>query len=368
MILNIEKKYRCMLGHILFWTISFVVFNLEIFVNVYKNPDSEHNRMVEEIVYDLIHNNVWVLFLYDFYGAILNIALFYLCLKVFIPKVMIKNRWIIFIILIIVTSLLVSAFETYIDHVFRVFFYPQYSLDMFEENFTDNFILNIFMMLLAVCYYFYIQWRRNIEREQFEKQERLKAELAYLRSQVNPHFLFNTLNNLFASARKHKDYETSAGITKLAGLMRYMLYDSNIEFIELKHEIDYIKNYIELQSLRFLKDDNIDICFELVGNFSGVYISPMLLIPFVENAYKHGISLSKKSMIDISLKVDNDKNITFICKNLIVRKHKDNSDHSGIGLDNVSKRLDLIYPEKHLLLVESDSDEYKVELSIDTKR
>jgi hypothetical protein len=196
------------------------------------------------------------------------------------------------------------------------------------------------------------------------KAKQYKAELDLLKFQVNPHFFFNTLNNLFSMARKHEDQSTAKGIAKLSHLMRYMIYDCNTDKIELEKEIEQIRNFIELQKLRFSKDDTVKINFNISGNTSQVRITPMLLIPFVENAFKHGVSLKKYSPIDINLFVEN-STLLFSVKNNINKLIKGRDDRtSGIGLNNVKKRLQLLYPHKHTLSISDTNDEFEVKLQI----
>jgi two-component system, LytTR family, sensor kinase len=191
------------------------------------------------------------------------------------------------------------------------------------------------------------------------------ANLQFLRSQINPHFLFNALNTLYGTALKENSEHTAEGIQKLGDMMRFMLHENNLDFIPMEKEIEYLKNYIALQKLRtqsssdILIEDNID---EATCNRT---IAPMLLIPFIENAFKHGISLKEKSWINIRLDCA-DKIISFEVRNSIhVRTESDTEkDKSGIGLKNVAERLKLLYPDKHELKVSEDKHEFIVKLII----
>ena len=196
--------------------------------------------------------------------------------------------------------------------------------------------------------------------QQIEAKQ-VQTELRLLKAQINPHFLFNTLNNLFGMARK-QDPQTADGISGLSHLMRYMIYDSNVELISLKKEIQQIDRLIELQKLRFTKDDDIQINFAIDGEAAKVQIPPMLLIPFVENAFKHGISLVAPSFVRIYMNVSEDK-LKFSVSN---SKHSrsDNKDdiETGIGLKNVSRRLELLYPGKHELAISDGENVFEVRL------
>lgn len=191
------------------------------------------------------------------------------------------------------------------------------------------------------------------------------TDLQFLRSQINPHFLFNALNTLYGAALKEKSEHTAGGIQMLGDMMRFMLHENNLDFIPINKEIEYLKNYIALQKLRtppspgILIEDNID---EAKCNSQ---IAPMLLIPFVENAFKHGISLKEKSWINIKLECAE----TFICFEVRNSIHNyfegdPEKDKSGIGLKNVTERLKLLYPAKHELNVIEAKNEFIVKLII----
>jgi LytS/YehU family sensor histidine kinase len=189
--------------------------------------------------------------------------------------------------------------------------------------------------------------------------------LQFLRSQINPHFLFNALNTLYGTALKENAEQTAEGIQKLGDMMRFMLHENNLDFIPMYKEIEYLKNYIVLQKLRIqsspgiLIEDNID---EARCNRN---IAPMLLIPFVENAFKHGISLKEKSWITIKLECTN-AIICFEVRNSIHKRFEADTekDKSGIGLKNVAERLKLLYPARHELNVSEDKNEFIAKLII----
>lgn len=225
-------------------------------------------------------------------------------------------------------------------------------------------VVYLLLLSLATGYWFIKQWYKAEQLRQNLEKEKLVTELHFLKSQINPHFLFNTLNNLFSMAQANKDESTASGIAKLSGLMRYMLYDSNSERVELKKEVDYIQQFVELQQLRVGEGDSIWISFHLDGMISNQKIAPMLLIPFVENAFKHGINPMKESIIQFRLKVDQNK-LSFHCKNTIHRSIKSIHDReSGIGLENVKKRLELLYPGEYQLAIKEDKGYFVTDLKL----
>ncbi len=194
-----------------------------------------------------------------------------------------------------------------------------------------------------------------------------KADLQFLRSQINPHFLFNTLNTLYGTALQEGAVNTASGIQELGDMMRFMLHENVLDFIQMNREIEYLKNYISLQKLRTQSSAEITIEDNIEEQSCQHQIAPMLLIPLVENAFKHGISLKKRSWIKIKLDC-NEKEIRFEVRNSMHTK-RDNDpekERSGIGLKNVIERLKLIYPGKHEIAVDADDKEFFVQLLIKT--
>jgi len=190
--------------------------------------------------------------------------------------------------------------------------------------------------------------------------QRQAGELALLKSQVNPHFLFNTLNNIY-SLVYHKSDEAPDAVMKFSSIMRYVLYDSKEEKVLLEKEIEYLKSYIELQKLRIKEPDFV--LLEVEGNFEGTFIAPMLLIPFVENAFKHA---GREYLPGISIYLHGDKQeIRFEVSNFKQKEIQTvEKPFSGIGLSNIRRRLELIYAERHLLEIKTENDQYKVKLII----
>ncbi|SMD45133.1 Putative regulator of cell autolysis [Aquiflexum balticum DSM 16537] len=191
------------------------------------------------------------------------------------------------------------------------------------------------------------------------------ANLDFLRSQINPHFLFNALNTLYGTALQENAERTSEGIQKLGDMMRFMLHENNQDKIPVEREKEYLVNYVDLQLLRIKEQENIDIVFSKGEDACSGEIAPMLLIPFVENAFKHGISLQKKSWVKISLRCLAGS-VHLDVNNSIHRsdEHDPERKSSGIGLENVRQRLDLLYPGKHDLVIRENEMEYFVHLSI----
>lgn len=191
------------------------------------------------------------------------------------------------------------------------------------------------------------------------------ANLSFLRSQINPHFLFNALNTLYGTALTEQADKTSDGIQKLGDMMRFMLHENQMDKIPLSREIDYLKNYLDLQMLRFGNDNNLDVNIQINADPCEGSIAPMLLIPFVENAFKHGISTQYKSWIKINLRcIQGSVHMDVINSIHTTKPTQGTKEESGIGLVNVKERLMMQYAQKHQLTITSNDEEHFVHFSV----
>lgn len=293
--------------------------------------------------------------------TILNIISFYSVYFAFPVLFKLKNRFIAILAGITIT-LGISAIRAPIEFAFWKHFGGVKETEIFFNSvyFWNNFRLTIIIGIYSILISFMISWfdAQKLKNELINRQQ--AGELALLRSQINPHFLFNTLNNIYSLVYKKSD-EAGAAVMKLSSIMRYMLYDTPTEKVSLDKEIDYLKSFIELQLLRIKHSDFV--VFNIEGVIDGKSIAPMLLISFVENAFKHG-SKNHNPGIIIQLTTLTDR-ISFQVVNYIKKTSlPHNSMDSGIGLSNIRRRLELIYPEKHDLKIYRSEDTYKVNLEI----
>jgi two-component system, LytTR family, sensor kinase len=198
------------------------------------------------------------------------------------------------------------------------------------------------------------------ERKESEK-ERLNSELAFLKNQINPHFFFNTLNNIYSLVQLNVN-DGQKAILQLSRLMRYVLYETDLELKPLNQEIGFMEDYIELMKLRL--SDKVALSVTFPTDFNEVSVPPLLFLPFIENAFKHGVSYRKLSFINILMNIDEEK-IHFECSNSIGGKGEELlKPISGIGLENVKKRLLLLFPGKHSLEIHSTEESFNVNLNI----
>lgn len=338
------KKKTILLIHILFWILYVLVPELP-----YIFPDRKYP--------------MW-LFHYNITTEALNIINFYVVYFVITVNFFQRHR--------ITSSLLIILFIVCSFTAIRLWGtrFVSYYISGMEElpairfvTMMVEFVNSMLFSTFAVLMKFMIDWFTTQKIKSELLAQKHLSELALLRSQVNPHFLFNTLNNLYSLVYKKSD-EAPSVLMKLSEIMRYMLYDSNAEMVPLEKEISYLKSFIELQQIRLKAENFIEL--EINGNVEGKMIPPMLLIPFIENAFKHGRKDIEppgiKILINISL-TSLDFEIWNYCSNSSMGQ-KD--PYQGIGLRNVARRLQLMYPGKHELRVTPCGDKFQVKLHLET--
>jgi two-component system LytT family sensor kinase len=222
------------------------------------------------------------------------------------------------------------------------------------RNAVEDFSVIILTMVIKLMRNSYLDEKRLREIE----QEKFSAEMGLLKAQINPHFFFNTLNSLYALTLKGSE-QASKVVLRLSDLMHYMLYDANANKVLLRDEIIHLENYIGIEQMRFA--DRLDLSFQYSGDLDGKMIAPLLLLPFIENAFKHGIA-DDSGWITISLKVAGSK--------LFLKVENSYPAHTklktgGLGLSNVKRRLELIYPGKYELNINKNNDFFEVDLKLD---
>jgi LytS/YehU family sensor histidine kinase len=273
-------------------------------------------------------------------------------------------------ILYFISTSLIVVFFGYIIAEFQYYFEPEGSSETYGA-------LILMMVLYTGARYFRIGTQQHMRlKEEEEKRIRVEmelkdlavrqaqAELNILKSQVNPHFLFNSLNSIYSLILSNSEIAGDA-VLKLSDLMRYLLESSQKRKVLVKHELDFLKNYIDLEIIRLGK--KADVKCKFTGDFGGMIISPLLLIPFIENCFKHGIGLNSKNDNKIEISVVVGDNVLMLeTRNKIAPKRINPvSKKTGTGIANVKKRLELLYSEKHLLEIEHQDDIYLVKLKLE---
>ncbi|MBB6610052.1 histidine kinase [Pontibacter sp. Tf4] len=279
-------------------------------------------------------------------GLAFWLLIFYINWYYLIPKYLARNRLMLYIVNVLVLLLLYGLVKSPMDYyVFREF-NPKMEAVYTSERMLQYGLGGLMLIFISSGLKVTGNYIRNERRNKELENQKLVAELAFLKSQVNPHFLFNTLNNIYSLAYKQHP-ETPDAIMKLSLLMRYMLYESNDTLVCLDKEVEHINNFIDLQKLRLREQTSIK--FNIEGDIEGKQIAPMLMMTLVENAFKHGLVSKNEIGILINLAVS-DKFLLFSTVNNSSTHKK--REFGGIGLENLKQRLKLLYPNQHKLTFE----------------
>ncbi|MCB0634223.1 MAG: histidine kinase [Saprospiraceae bacterium] len=289
-------------------------------------------------------------------GGLAHIPLFLINTEWLIPRVL-QRRGVSTYLLYLLALI---AFFSLIQYGIRMGWVPE-DLRLKHNVVFWSIIPVLFATAVSTGYGFITYYNRQEKAQQEEQQERLKSELSFLRSQISPHFMFNILNSIVYLIRSKSDMAERVTI-QLSELIRYMLYSSGEDAVSLEKEINYLKNYIDLQRVRF--EEDVSITLDISGSPDHLEIDPMLLIPFVENAFKHGVGLVQDPLIDVQVVIKGNV-LDFSVRNKKGPETEEDKDpSSGIGLKNVRRRLELLYPKTHQLQIEQNENWYTISLRL----
>ena len=303
-------------------------------------------------------------FFYEIIQLPARLGMVYFGLYYLIPKFLLKRKYGQFTVYLLLAFLGVGIIQSFLDrHVYYYFVHNTTALAPFWDVgymlrciVRSNSVFAVAASLKILSFWF------QKEQEALQlAQEKTTAELQFLKSQIQPHFFFNTLNTLYgltlANSKKAPEL-----VLKLSDLMRYMLYETRADSVLLKKEIQYLENYIELEKMRF--GNRFNVQFGVNGSLNGQQIPPMLLLPFVENAFKHSLTEAENgAFIAIDLTI-NTNNLSFKVENTIAQDASTIKEVGGIGLKNVQKRLHLLFPETHQLKILAEQDLYLIHLQM----
>ena len=291
----------------------------------------------------------------------LLICFFYLNYYLLIPKLFFTRKYLIYASLLLICMWLIAYIPQLVDVIKPDHIHSHKESHHFRPMKRNFFFFRInhnFFLFLAVAFFSLLlkisnRWRQT-------EKEKISAELSYLKAQINPHFLFNTLNSIYSLAIQKAD-ATAPAVQQLSSMMRYVLNESIKDYVPLQKEIEYISNYVGLQQLRFGKEMHLQ--FNVKGDIGSNQIAPLILIPFIENAFKYGVNAEEESDIRIMISIANSKlNLEVI--NNIVRTKISDEQQGGIGITNTRERLNLIYPSGHELLIFEEGRKHIVKLTI----
>ena len=305
---------------------------------------------------------MWFVMIRHLIDLIFYIVIVYINILYLIPAFLQKKRPFIYLI-----SLMLFVFLLSPIHLFSLLMIFKSSPEDSEYILNNKEIIsliNLFVGFASTVYKILTDWLVHQNEKMALERQNLQSELKFLKSQINPHFFFNTLNNLYALTLKKSDLAPEI-VLRLSEMMRYMLYESNEKMVSLEKEVNYIKNYLELEKLR--QGDRFEINFIITGEIADQKIAPLVFIPFLENSFKHGLDNQIKSgFVNIDLKLLEDS-IELIIENsnpTKVQLKKKMKKSGGIGLENVKRRLKLIYSNKHKLEIVEKPHAFRVFLYI----
>jgi len=338
-----EKFFRYRLDHVLFWiaTISFHAYNRSYIIYKLSIGDFVGELLVRNILLaGVIYGNLWIL----------------------IPRFFNTKRYGLYFLALSGTVLLYVVLKNLHD----MYLYGYVLGDVERRSLLTNAFYNVsiavFYAIFSMAIWLSREWFYQREIVQKIKNEQLATELQYLKSQINPHIVFNTLNLIYGSIHKTNP-EARQLVLQFSDLLRYQLYECNVEKVSIEKEIDYLKNYVILQRLR--KNDTLNLHFIPNENLANITVAPLLFSPFVENAFKYVSNHENKpNYIDIQI-FRNENLLIFKCENS-KNQHPSNQIYGsgGIGIANVKRRLELLYPQHHILKISEESDVFRIELSL----
>jgi two-component system LytT family sensor kinase len=344
-----QRKWLRIASHVLFW-----IFIVSLFTFVYGVRSGNYFEITKILMGTLP----------------IDIGFTYFVLYFLIPRYLLQRRYVMFAGTLLVTFTIVVIVEWTINYfIMYPLVYADYAKwkDKMHYLSGDAFFLYItigFVVLSASVIKLAKYWFGSQQAQAVLEIQNRKSELALLRSQVNPHFLFNTLNNIDALIRRDPD-KASDSILKLSWIMRYFIYEADTDKVQLTKEIEYLESFIDLQRIRYRNTAYIE--YTVTGDPGNLEIAPMLFVPFVENAFKHGVRRDQVPGIVISLEIS-DPNIRFLVWNYYDPGNTSVKDPvQGIGLKNVEKRLELLYPGRYELKITEDGGKFRTELTIRLK-
>ena len=337
------------LYHALFWIVYTLVFAISEW--------GYSNSMEKAIIFELLFLPSRVIVVYFNW--------FFL-----IPRYIYNNKIVHYALNIMCFIVVVAILQ----RVFILYYgYPQFFPEWMEgqeivifriSGLAQNILIIFSPVAFTTGWKLFQDWKEKEKQSEALKLEKTETELKYLKSQINPHFLFNTLNNIYGLSLENSKKVPNL-ILKLSDFLSFSLYETNEKLIPLTKEIDLIKNFIDLQTSRF--EDRVHVSMSFPNNIENLSIPPMIFIPFVENAFKHSLkNETQKASVDIELKLENNM-IVFVVENSKQKMDDISTQKGGLGLINITRRLDLLYKENYVLQIIDDEKTYKIHLKINNQ-
>ncbi|MFN8344372.1 MAG: histidine kinase [Spirosomataceae bacterium] len=338
-----EKFFKYRLDHVFFWiaTVSFHAYNKSYIIYKISAADFAGELAVRNLLLaGVIYGNLWVL----------------------IPRFFDTKRYGLYFLSLAGLVLLYVLFKNLHDMYLYGYVLGDTERQTLLVNTFYNVSIAVFYAIFSMAIWLSREWFYQRELVGKIKNEQLATELQYLKSQINPHIVFNTLNLIYGSIHKTNP-EARQLVVQFSDLLRYQLYECNVEKVPIEKETEYMKNYINLQRLR--KNDNLSVEVAISENLRGATIAPLLFSPFVENAFKYVSNHENKPNHIIVDLHSADNHLVFRCFNTKIGKPVQRTDGSGgIGIANVKRRLELLYPQRHELKIAEETDTFEVTLEL----
>jgi two-component system, LytTR family, sensor kinase len=359
---NKLKTLPTVLIHLFIWL---VVFTLPLlFRPGFNGPNGPAMPLL--IPLPILTNNIFL------------VIAFYINLFVLMPQFFNTKKWgyfLLFTVLFLIVSLYFHQFSQWLErNLWPEMFQPHEprpgegiggGFHDHNKGFTFRQFSFIYLFImtwaLSMAYYLFVQLQESVRRADLVLAAALQSELSFLKAQINPHFLFNTLNNIYVLTLKKSESAPTA-VLKLSNLMRKITDDTAVDYVPFEEEEKFIRDYMDLQELRLSEKTKVN--YEVTGDFSRCSIAPRILIPYIDNAFKFGVSGHTESEIDIKMHFEGNV-LHFSMKNAIHNGGSENWDSSGVGLENSKRRLDLLYKDRYDLLIEHTQLSYHVLLNIE---
>jgi two-component system LytT family sensor kinase len=333
-----------LLFHLAYWVLAWCLTNLMFGYEGLFNP------------YSLLYSSVLLL---------IAAGVSYWIVYFLIPRYLVHDKHGLFLTYLVFTVIVSLDLELLTTMVFIIFF-ERFQVMVFFHSSREIYSLmtgTYFIVFLSVGIKLVEYWYREQKRKQVAMKEKVETELKLLKSQIHPHFLFNTLNNIYSLAMQKSDRAPDA-VLKLSELLDYLIYKGEADEVPLEKEIHFIRNYMELENLRY--GDRLEADFQVIGDPEGIRLAPFLLIPLVENSFKHGISQGrKKQRLTIKLEISG-RNIEFYIENTLPENPGGERSPGGMGLLNLRKRLELLYAEYYSLETRKEEARYVALLKLQT--
>jgi hypothetical protein len=359
------KTLPTVLIHLFIWL---VIFSLPLLFRPGFNGPEHVEGMPWIIPLPILTNNIFL------------VIAFYVNLFVLMPHFFNKKHWgyfVLFTILFLVVSLYFHQFSQWLERsMWPDMFQPHRPrpgdnrMAGFHDHnrgfsFRQFSFIYLFIMTwaLSMAYYLFVQLQESVRKADRVLATALQSELSFLKAQINPHFLFNTLNNIYVLTLKKSESAPTA-VMKLSNLMRKITNDTAVDFVPFEEEEQFIRDYLDLQQLRM--NEKTKVVYEVTGDFSRCRIAPRILIPFIDNAFKFGVSSHTTSEIVLRLRFEAGR-LHFSIRNDIRHVDTEALDSAGVGLDNSKRRLDLLYKDLYELTINHNEESYEVLLQIDLK-